>query len=49
MAFSGATANGAALGAFHPDPITMASGGTTKATPGPLSGSGGFTVTWHSG
>ena len=48
VAFTGATANGAALGSFHPDPITMADGGTTKATPGPLSGSGDFTVTWHS-
>jgi hypothetical protein len=49
VAFTGAAANGTALGAFHPDPITMANGGTTKATPGPLSGSGNFTVTWHAG
>jgi len=48
VAFTGATANGASLSSFHPDPITMANGGTTKATPGPLSGSGAFTVTWHS-
>lgn len=47
VAFSGATVNGLALGAFQPDPVTMANGGTTRATPGPLSSSGGFTVTWH--
>lgn len=48
-AFSGASANGVALGSFHPDPITMANAGTTKAEPGPLSGTGDFTVTWRSG
>lgn len=47
VAFTGATVNGAALGSCHPDPITMAGGGATKATPGPISSSGGFTVTWH--
>lgn len=49
VTFTGATANGAALGSFHPDPITLAHGGSTKATPGPLSPAGNFTVTWHAG
>ena len=47
--FTGATANGTALGSFRPDPITMANGGTTKATPSAISPSGTFTVTWRSG
>ena len=47
VAFGGVSANGAALGSFHPDPITMANGGTTKASPGPISASGNFSVTWH--
>jgi hypothetical protein len=47
VAFSGASANGTALGSFHPDPITMASGGATKATPGPLSSGGDFSITWQ--
>ncbi|MEY9925626.1 hypothetical protein ABH926_000246 [Catenulispora sp. GP43] len=48
-AFTGASADGTPLGAFRPDPITMANGGTTKAAPGPISASGDFTVTWRSG
>jgi len=47
--FTGASANGAGLGSFGPDPVTMTNGGTTKAAPGPISGSGDFSVTWHSG
>jgi hypothetical protein len=47
--FTGASANGTALGSFHPDPITMANGGTTKADPSPISPGGDFTVTWHAG
>ena len=48
-AFSGATANGSLLTSSTPglDPITMASGGTVKAAPSPIS-SGGFSDTWYS-
>ncbi|TML25591.1 MAG: hypothetical protein E6G32_00100 [Actinobacteria bacterium] len=48
-AFSGATANGSLLTSSTPglDPITMASGGTVKATPSSIS-SGGFSDTWYS-
>jgi hypothetical protein len=46
VTFNGATANGATLGSFNPEAITMASGGVTKAVPGPLS-NGSFTVTWQ--
>jgi hypothetical protein len=49
VAFGGATANGAALSSFRPDPIAMASGGTTKAAPSPISPAGTFSVTWHAG
>lgn len=49
VGFSGASANGAPLSSFHPDPITMAGGGTTKADPSPISSGGDFTVTWHAG
>jgi hypothetical protein len=45
--FTGASADGVSLSAFNPDPITMASGSTTKATPGNISNSGDFSVTWH--
>jgi hypothetical protein len=47
VGFSGATVDGAPLSSSTPgiDPITMASGGTTKARPGTLSG-GAFSVTW---
>ncbi len=45
--FSAATANGASIGSFNPDAITMASGGTTKATTSALSGGTAFSVTWH--
>ena len=47
--FGAASANGTGLGSFNPEPITMTSGGTTKAAPSPISPSGDFTVTWHSG
>lgn len=43
--FSGSTANGASLSSFNPDAITMA-GGTTKANPSGISGSGSFSVAW---
>ena len=49
VTFGGATANGAALSSFRPDPITMANGGTPKAVPGPISAAGDFSVTWRSG
>jgi hypothetical protein len=47
--FSAATANGSVLTSSTPglDPLTMASGGTTKATPSNIS-SGSFGVTWNS-
>jgi hypothetical protein len=44
--FSGATANGSAIGAFNPDRIDMVSGGVTKATTSALSGGTSFSVTW---
>ncbi|WBP85209.1 G1 family glutamic endopeptidase [Kitasatospora cathayae] len=46
VSFSGSTVNGQALGGFSPDNITMASGGTTKATTSSLSGGSSFSVTW---
>jgi hypothetical protein len=46
-AFTSATANGQAIGAYGPDQINMASGSTTKATTSALSGSNAFTVTWN--
>ncbi|MFH9352197.1 G1 family glutamic endopeptidase [Kitasatospora sp. NPDC017646] len=46
VSFSGSTVNGQALGGFNPDSITMASGGTTKATTSGLSGGSAFSVTW---
>ncbi|MGA5823160.1 G1 family glutamic endopeptidase [Kitasatospora sp. NPDC094028] len=46
VSFSGATVNGRSLGGFNPDNITMASGGTTKATTSGLSGGSAFSVTW---
>jgi hypothetical protein len=49
VTFGDASANGTALGSFRPDPITMANGATTKASPSPISASGGFSVTWHAG
>jgi hypothetical protein len=45
-AFSGAKANGAAIGSFAPDRIDMASGGVTKAVTSALSGGTAFSVTW---
>ena len=45
VAFSNSKANGAALATFSPDPITMASGGITKAVPSGISG-GSFSDTW---
>jgi hypothetical protein len=44
--FTGATANGQAIGNYSPDAITMASGSTTKATTSSLSGGENFSVTW---
>jgi len=46
VSFSNATANGASLATFNPDPITMASGSTVKAQPSSISSSGSFSVTW---
>ena len=45
--FTNATVDGAALGGFAPDPITMVtSDGTAKATPGAITGGTNFDVTW---
>jgi Peptidase A4 family len=44
--FTSASANGQPLDSFTPDPITMASGSTTKATPSGIS-NGSFSVTWN--
>jgi hypothetical protein len=44
--FTGASANGQAIGTFSPDNITMGSGGTTMATTSALSGGSAFSVTW---
>jgi hypothetical protein len=44
--FSGAKVNGQSIGTFGPDPITMVSGSTTKATTSALSGGTAFSVTW---
>jgi hypothetical protein len=47
VGFSGATANGTSFANLSGrDAINMASGGTTKASTGSISPSGGFTVTW---
>ncbi|MEV7602265.1 G1 family glutamic endopeptidase [Kitasatospora sp. NPDC089797] len=46
VAFSGASANGRSLGGFHPDAITMASGGVTRAATSGLSGGSSFSVAW---
>ncbi|MCC9308830.1 hypothetical protein LN042_17350 [Kitasatospora sp. RB6PN24] len=46
VAFTGSSANGQAIGTFSPDRITMASGGTTKASTSSLSGGSAFSVTW---
>jgi Peptidase A4 family len=46
VGFSAAKVNGAVLDSFSPDRIDMVSGGTTKATTGPL-GNGAFSVTWN--
>jgi len=45
VGFSGSAANGSSLASFSPDKITMASGSTTKAVPGSISG-GSFSVSW---
>ena len=45
--FGNSSANGASLASFGPDPITMASGSTVKATPSNISSNGGFSVTWQ--
>jgi hypothetical protein len=47
VGFSGASVNGALLTSSTPgiDPITMASGGTTKAQPSGIS-NGSFSVAW---
>jgi hypothetical protein len=44
--FTGATANGQAIGNFSPDKINMASGSTTKATTSSLSSGENFSVTF---
>jgi hypothetical protein len=46
VAFSSSTANGVSLASLSPDPITMASGGTTKAVPSSISSGGNFSVAW---
>jgi hypothetical protein len=48
VSFANSTVNGAVLTNSTPnlDPITMASGSTTKATPSGMSSSGGFSVAW---
>lgn len=45
--FTAADANGASMAGQNPDPITMASGSTTKATVSSISSSGAFSDTWH--
>ncbi|MEY9845079.1 hypothetical protein ABH940_002149 [Streptacidiphilus sp. BW17] len=44
--FTGALANGKALGSYSPTVINMVSGSTTKASTSALSGGEGFSVTW---
>ena len=46
--FSGTTANGQAIAAFNPEPLTMVTsdGSTVRATPSALSG-GNFSVSWQ--
>ena len=44
--FSGTVVNGQPIGSFNPDRIDMVSGGTTKASTGPLSNTGDFSITW---
>ncbi len=44
--FTGATANGKAIGSQNADPITQASGSTTKDAVSGLSGGTAFTCTW---
>ena len=46
VSFSNSSANGVSLASLNPDRIDMVSGGTTKASTGSISSSGGFTVTW---
>jgi Peptidase A4 family len=46
VSFTGSTANGVSLATLNPDRIDMVSGGTTKASTGSISSSGGFGVTW---
>jgi hypothetical protein len=45
--FSTSQANGQAIGTYNPDSISMASGGTTKATTSGLSGGTSFSVSWR--
>ena len=45
--FSGTVVNGQPIGTFNPDRIDMVSGGTTKASTGPLSNTGDFSITWE--
>jgi hypothetical protein len=47
VTFTGSTVNGGTLAASNPTSITMASGSTTKASVGSISGGGTFTMTWH--
>src|SRR5438046_4828023 len=44
--FSGTLVNDQPIGSFNPDQIDMVSGGTTKASTGPLSNTGDFSITW---
>jgi hypothetical protein len=46
VGFSAATVNGKPIGSFNPDPITMVSGSTVKASTSTVSGGTSFSVTW---
>jgi hypothetical protein len=46
VGFSAATVNGQPIGSFNPDPITMVSGSTVKASTSTLSRGTSFSVTW---
>jgi hypothetical protein len=46
-AFTDASADGAPLASFAPEPITMADGGIMRCSVGDISPSGAFTVAWR--
>jgi hypothetical protein len=46
VGFSAATVNSQPVGSFNPDPITMVSGSTVKASTSTLSRGTSFSVTW---